>query len=192
MATKRKPMRPSIRFEVFKRDAFACQYCGRRPPDVILEVDHITAIAEGGTDDLLNLLTACWDCNRGKGKRSLDSVAPSADERLSNAREAADQLREYNAFLEAERAREDAVIAELGRSWHNAFYPVGERNKWVFGSSRVTTIRQFLRALPTTEIRDAIEIAVDRMQPSPGHDERTWRYFCGVCWHKIRDRRGEG
>lgn len=192
MATqkKRTALRPSIRFEVFKRDGFVCQYCGQRPPDVILEVDHITAVADGGTDDLINLLTACWECNRGKGRRALDSVAPSTEDRLSNAREAAEQLREYNAFLEAERAREDDVIADLGRQWHNAFYPPEDRNRWLFGSNRVTTVRQFLRQLPSTEIRDAIEIAIERMKPSPTHDDRAWRYFCGVCWTKIRDRKG--
>jgi len=55
-----------LRFEVFKRDGFACQYCGRRPPLVSIEVDHIEPILEGGTDDIDNLTTACFDCNRGK------------------------------------------------------------------------------------------------------------------------------
>lgn len=36
---KRKGIPRSIRFEVFKRDMFTCQYCGRKAPDVILEVD---------------------------------------------------------------------------------------------------------------------------------------------------------
>ena len=30
-----------IRFEVFKRDGFTCQYCGKSPPGVTLEADHI-------------------------------------------------------------------------------------------------------------------------------------------------------
>ena len=30
-----------MRFEVFKRDAFKCQYCGGTPPAVILEIDHV-------------------------------------------------------------------------------------------------------------------------------------------------------
>jgi 5-methylcytosine-specific restriction endonuclease McrA len=43
-----------IRFEVFKRDSFICQYCGRSAPNVTLEVDHIEPISKGGTDDILN------------------------------------------------------------------------------------------------------------------------------------------
>ena len=38
---ERKPIGKKMRFEVFKRDKFTCQYCGRKAPDVILEVDHI-------------------------------------------------------------------------------------------------------------------------------------------------------
>lgn len=67
----RKPLSKKMRFEVFKRDKFTCQYCGRMSPDVILEVYHIKPVAEGGTNDLINLVTSCRDCNRGKGKRKI-------------------------------------------------------------------------------------------------------------------------
>lgn len=73
MATKRKPLTKKLRFEVFKRDNFTCQYCGRMAPDVILEVDHVVPVAEGGNNDILNLVTSCKDCNRGKGKRKLSN-----------------------------------------------------------------------------------------------------------------------
>ena len=70
---ERKPLSKSLRFEVFKRDSFTCQYCGAKAPDVILEVDHIKPVAEGGTNEILNLITCCRDCNRGKGKRTLNN-----------------------------------------------------------------------------------------------------------------------
>lgn len=69
---KRKNIPKSIRFEVFKRDSFKCQYCGRSAPDVILECDHIHPVSEGGDNSLLNLITSCRDCNRGKGKKLLN------------------------------------------------------------------------------------------------------------------------
>lgn len=71
----RKPISKKMRFEVFKRDKFTCQYCGRMSPDVILEVDHIKPVAEGGTNDLINLVTSCKDCNRGKGKIELSDTS---------------------------------------------------------------------------------------------------------------------
>lgn len=55
-----------LRFEVFKRDSFTCQYCGAKPPDTVLEVDHVHPRSLGGLDLLTNLKTAWWNCNRGK------------------------------------------------------------------------------------------------------------------------------
>ena len=55
-----------IRWAVLERDGFACQYCGQFAPVVRLEVDHVVAFADGGTDELSNLVTACYACNRGK------------------------------------------------------------------------------------------------------------------------------
>lgn len=71
MAAKRKNLSNTIRFEVFKRDSFTCQYCGRMAPDVVLEVDHIHPVSKGGDNDILNLITSCMECNRGKGARKL-------------------------------------------------------------------------------------------------------------------------
>ena len=65
-----------LRFDVFKRDAFMCQYCGASAPDVQLHVDHIIPVIDGGSDDLANLVTACAACNFGKGARALDGSGP--------------------------------------------------------------------------------------------------------------------
>lgn len=67
----RKPISKKLRFEIFKRDKFCCSFCGKSAPDVILEIDHIKPVIDGGKNDILNLTTACFDCNRGKGKRKL-------------------------------------------------------------------------------------------------------------------------
>lgn len=55
------------RFLVFKRDNFTCQYCGRKPPEVKLHVDHVEAESKGGLHDEENFLTSCSLCNMGKG-----------------------------------------------------------------------------------------------------------------------------
>ena len=48
---KRKSLTKKVRFEVFKRDSFTCQYCGRTAPSVILEVDHIKPVCDGGQNE---------------------------------------------------------------------------------------------------------------------------------------------
>lgn len=55
------------RFQVLRRDEFTCQYCGRGSRDVVLHVDHVKPRAAGGSNDPKNLITACSDCNLGKG-----------------------------------------------------------------------------------------------------------------------------
>lgn len=94
MAAKRKTISSKMRFEVFKRDKFTCQYCGRMAPDVILEVDHIKPVVDGGANDLINLVTSCKDCNRGKGKRKLsdDSAVKMQQEQLKDLAAKSEQL----------------------------------------------------------------------------------------------------
>ncbi len=67
---KRISIPPSLRYKILKRDRFTCQSCGARAPDVELEVDHKIPVSKGGTDDELNLITKCKDCNRGKSNKN--------------------------------------------------------------------------------------------------------------------------
>ncbi|PHS72039.1 MAG: hypothetical protein COB22_06390 [Cycloclasticus sp.] len=78
----RKSLGKKLRFEVFKRDSFTCQYCGKVAPNVVLEVDHIEPVAKGGGDELLNLITSCFDCNRGKKDNKLDDDSVVKKQRL--------------------------------------------------------------------------------------------------------------
>jgi len=56
------------RFHVLARCGFRCTYCGRSPKvdGVSLVVDHVVAVANGGSSDDDNLTAACEDCNAGK------------------------------------------------------------------------------------------------------------------------------
>jgi hypothetical protein len=65
---------PRVRFQVLQRDGFTCRYCGRRPPEVKLHVDHIVPRAKGGSDHHDNLQAACDTCNRGKAARAIEGI----------------------------------------------------------------------------------------------------------------------
>ena len=93
--TERKPISKRMRFEVFKRDGFACQYCGKKAPDVILEVDHIEPVSKGGKTVMLNLVTSCYKCNRGKSniKLSDNSVIEKQKKALTELSEKQEQLK---------------------------------------------------------------------------------------------------
>lgn len=62
----------SLRFDIFRRDDYRCQICGATNSDGIrLEVDHKVSVAKGGGDEIDNLWTLCFNCNRGKGIKKL-------------------------------------------------------------------------------------------------------------------------
>jgi len=65
-----------LRIEVFERDLYTCQVCGRVGREHELDADHITSVAEGGTDDLGNLQTLCrTPCHRDKTAREAARAA---------------------------------------------------------------------------------------------------------------------
>jgi hypothetical protein len=59
----------ALRRSIFERDDFTCRYCSAKGGR--LECDHVHPISRGGTDDPENLVTACFDCNRSKGAKTL-------------------------------------------------------------------------------------------------------------------------
>lgn len=63
----------ALRFSILARDGFRCRYCGATPQEsgVKLGVDHILAVSRGGSNNPLNLITACSKCNVGKGSKLL-------------------------------------------------------------------------------------------------------------------------
>ncbi|QDU38815.1 CRISPR-associated endonuclease Cas9 [Maioricimonas rarisocia] len=58
------------RRNVFKRDRYSCQYCGRRPGSEELTIDHVLPRAQGGTSTWENCVLACVDCNARKANRT--------------------------------------------------------------------------------------------------------------------------
>jgi hypothetical protein len=67
------------RFRILKRDGFRCVYCGRKPPEIQLHVDHATSRKNGGSDEDENLVAACVDCNLGKSAGNAQpGTAPEA------------------------------------------------------------------------------------------------------------------
>jgi 5-methylcytosine-specific restriction endonuclease McrA len=58
------------RREIFRRDNFTCQYCGRHGND--MTVDHVLPRHLGGLHQWTNVVTACGPCNHRKGGRRLE------------------------------------------------------------------------------------------------------------------------
>jgi len=167
-----------IRFEVFKRDGFACAYCGKTPPTVTLEVDHIDPKSKGGKDDINNLITACFDCNRGKKAIPLTKIPNRLSENLEILKEQEEQIKEYRKFLKKIDARINKDMDAIDAIYTKA-YP-----GWILSDSfRHGSLKNFLNKLPFTEVKNAMEIATSRISKDK---DKVIQYFCGICWNKIK------
>jgi 5-methylcytosine-specific restriction endonuclease McrA len=58
------------RLNIFARDKFTCQYCGRKPSRSELNLDHVIPRSLGGRTTWENVVASCVDCNRRKGGRT--------------------------------------------------------------------------------------------------------------------------
>lgn len=63
-----RPQRRLSRREIFQRDKFTCQYCGREGRD--LTIDHVFPRHRGGPHVWENLVSACKTCNHSKAGRT--------------------------------------------------------------------------------------------------------------------------
>lgn len=167
-----------IRFEVFKRDEFRCGYCGKNPPQAILEVDHIDPKSKGGKDDINNLITACFDCNRGKKNIPLSVIPTKLKDNLIVLKDQEEQIKEYRKFTRKIENRKKKDMDRIGAIYTQA-YP-----EWVFSDSfRNITLRRLISLLPENEIIEALHLAISRFS---GDKDRVINYFCGICWRKIK------
>lgn len=121
-SSKRKSLGKTLRFEVFKRDYFTCQYCGSQPPAVVLVIDHVVPVAGGGASSIDNLVTSCEPCNQGKSDRPLGQVIPRTDGDLlylTTQQEIAEMVR-YQQSLARKEAALASLVSSLVDAWDAA------------------------------------------------------------------------
>lgn len=72
MVKRPRPIVKLNRREVFRRDHYTCQYCGKAGGKLTL--DHVTPRRLGGQHVWDNLVTACATCNHYKGGRTVEQA----------------------------------------------------------------------------------------------------------------------
>ncbi len=58
------------RVNIYARDNYRCQYCGKRASIGELTYDHVLPRSQGGRTEWTNIVTCCYLCNRKKGGRT--------------------------------------------------------------------------------------------------------------------------
>lgn len=62
------------RVNVYTRDRFTCQYCGKKYPPRALSYDHVVPRSAGGRTEWTNIVTACKTCNAVKDDLTCDEA----------------------------------------------------------------------------------------------------------------------
>lgn len=168
-----------LRFEVFKRDSFKCQYCGKTPPEVTLEVDHIKPKSKKGTDDINNLITACFDCNRGKKHIELTKLPNTLLENAEILKEKELQYKEYQKLIDKINKRIDSEIQKVNEAY-NLYFP----NYVLTEKFKTNTVKKFIKTLGINEVLEAMNSACYKIKDSDG----SIKYFCGICWNIIKNK----
>jgi hypothetical protein len=178
MKSNRVPLGKKLRFEVFKRDGFTCVYCGGQPPKVVLHCDHVVAVANGGTNDIDNLVTACDACNLGKGARELTAVPLSIEEKTAILREREDQIAAFNDLISEKLARIELTAWAVADVFIDSWRDDGIRRDWF------ASIERFADRLSLDDLLMAANRAVTKQ---PRNKSAAFSYFCGICWKLIKD-----
>lgn len=199
MPAKRKAIPKRLRFEVFKRDFFTCQYCGAKAPDVLLEVDHLKPVSKGGKNDIVNLVTSCCDCNRGKSDKELsdNSVVEKQRAQVEILAERRAQLKMLMEWHNAEKAEDDYEINTFTEYMNKAWGISVSLTKTGILSIR-KSIQQFgmkavLQAVDTVAAKYSDEetgekfkkIAAVLYYENASEDERQVMYIRGVCRNRF-------
>lgn len=176
-------MNKRLRFEILRRDNHACRYCGGTAPDVKLTVDHVVPVALGGEDVPENLVTACAGCN--SGKTSVAPGQPMVDDVAERAAKWADAMQKAAEIVDAQIDVATEYRTHFLADWDDDGYSIGGRRQYPLPDDWTNSIENFRRnGLTVDQMCEAIEIT---RRNSMLYNERHWRYFCGVCWTKIRN-----
>lgn len=158
-----------LRFEVFKRDSFTCQYCGRSAPDVVLQCDHIEPVSKGGTDDILNLITSCFDCNSGKRARALDdhTVLAKRKAQLDDLQERREQIEMMVDWHKGLIDLKDEQAEGLAEVWYRLAEP------YRITEGGMTDLKDWARKFDFGLLCRAMEAAINQYMKRDAEDKPT-------------------
>lgn len=169
----------TLRFEVFKRDSFTCQYCGRRAPDVALHCDHVKPLVEGGEHNILNLTTACVDCNLGKGPRELSDQAVLSKQlnQLAALQERKEQMEMMIEWQKQLSNIDEFPVTQLEEQWRE-----------ITGTSWIETGKAIIRKLikkcgvelVTKAMRTSTDQYIERTETGKATEESVEKCFDSI------------
>jgi len=178
---KRLSISKKLRFDVFKRDSFTCQYCGRSAPEITLEIDHLQPVSAGGKNEMMNLVTSCYDCNRGKGARLLsdDASIKKQKAQLDMLNDRREQLKmmlawkeELSNLVEEQIFEIECLIKKLSRL---SLTDIGRQD-----------VRSLIKRFGFMEVYESTEIAFTKYE-----GDYAFKKIGGVCYNRKNGIKGK-
>lgn len=154
----RKAIPKGVRFDVFKRDSFKCQYCGATSPDILLQIDHIHPVSKGGVNDVTNLITACQPCNSGKSDKTLyeNTTVTKARTQLEQLQERREQLEMMMSWMEGLRDLKETALDRVVDYWRNL------APGFTMNQNGRSDLQKWIREFNIEELCQAMDIAAEK------------------------------
>lgn len=156
----------ALRFQVLRRDGYRCHYCGATAAEAKLTVDHVTAVALGGTDTADNLVTACEPCNGGK------SATPADAALVAQVQQREGQFRTAVAVVTEEDRKARWFAEAFLDAWDLGELPPGWRK----------TIDAYRQQGLASDVWDEI-VGIAR---SKANLDDPFRYCCGIARNQVK------
>ena len=147
---------------------------------MILEVDHLVPVAKGGQNEILNLVTSCRDCNRGKGARRLsdETAVERQRQQLEDAQDRREQMRMIvewkHSLMELQNDMLEAISDILLMHSGHTFNDNGE-----------AILRRLLNMFSFDEVCEATEIAFSTYYRGTDSTwETAFNKIGGICYNR--------
>lgn len=166
---KRKSISKKTRFEVFKRDEFTCLYCGKKAPEVILEVDHIKPKSKGGSDKILNFATSCRECNRGKRDIPLDDQSTLQKQRrqIEELQEKREQTKMMFEWRESLKNLEDDILNQVIQHINSKI------GNFSLNNNGERTLKKLINKFNLSDILESIDLSAKKYLKYDSSDNLT-------------------
>ncbi len=124
----------------------------------MLHIDHIEPVAKGGTNDLLNLITSCVDCNSGKSDRQLSdsTVIDKQRQQLEDLQERKEQIELMFQWQKGLLDLDDDVTTQLAEYWAEQI------PGFSLNDSGLKGLKSLKRRFEIGEIMEAMKVAAEQ------------------------------
>lgn len=150
---------------------------------MILECDHVIPVANGGTNEIINLVTSCSDCNRGKGKRELSDRTV-----LALQREQMEDLNEMRVQTEMMIEWKKELMCILDKQVGAIDDYLLSISEWCTNDNGKRSVRKLLNRFSFDEVFTAFEISFDRYFKG---DSQSWNFAFnkvgGICYNRRKN-----